>query len=206
MPVTIPKHLEKNVTIVDTAEDTLVLKMYCDCGSVRFDIFKNYIPKTDELKQLEKKYWEYSRFSKRGYNVGLCNDGHWYAYRKNIFGFPKDKLNIDLIMMRDNTDVFRGRCTTCGKEFVIFDSRYHGYNSMAATVEEKEKKYNFKQIRNAKDTGILVEIIYEDTYEKFLESYPNADMDMYSNAFSWIEISTVDEGKKSKIIFTEEVG
>lgn len=102
--------------------------------------------------------------------------------------------------------VIRIRCADCGQEYLLFDSRLHGYDGMTGEHSPQEMCYEPHFKLKCKDAVALqLKIENDESYEEFKE---NTDLGFteaqYSDAFGWIVIYKVDEkGKKTKIFELE---
>ena len=104
----------------------------------------------------------------------------------------------------DSTEIVKVKCAKCGKEYILFDSRFHGYD---ATIPERESKYDgvvydFAPIVWKKDKDGLatftVKIQNDDSLEDFIENAYETDEETYSNSFGWITIKVVNIKTKAK--------
>ena len=192
----IPPHLVGMSTIEKIKTEEVFLNIVCTCACEVFAVYKNKIAKTEEERKGIK---EYEAFHMKymmgvGYKIGELEDGIKYAYKKNIFGKIKEKVRYYEL---DYTQIIKIKCDTCGKEYVIYDSRVHGEDSFATNDTVKTKNYNFsqKKLKDGKPAKIKVEILFHDSIENALPD------DFDSDSFIGIAITALgSDGKKTKIL------
>ena len=104
----------------------------------------------------------------------------------------------------DSTEIVKVKCAECSKEYVLFDSRFHGYD---ATIPERESKYDsvvydFTPIIWKKDKDGLatftIKIQNDDGLEDFIENAYETDEETYSNSFGWIMIKATKTTKQKQ--------
>ncbi len=206
--IPIPKYLEDLSKLKKSTNDYIEVTISCSCGGNKFAFYENYIEKTQEEIDYEK---ELEAFNKRhffSYEWGTLKDGKSYLYKSHLFGLLiTDKVEIKHF---DNTQIIKVKCLECNKEYVLFDSRFNGYDSIMSTEEEKKIKYTFKEKKFKKAKNIIKNVtikIYNDpSIEDFKGSTGEYDIteEEYSNQFGWIGIYGEDINGTKKEIFSIE--
>lgn len=185
----------------------------CKCGNVLFDIYENYL--TKEEKELCKPYYEALDYSITGGCSSFCTkdeDGkihHWINLTHNING-PKEEVFIPPAPICAHIHSIKIKCSECGKEYIIYDNRYHGYNGKFCNEANNEEKnyiphYKQKKRRDNMPVQIRIEVEHDSSIEEFRK---NTDIvctfEDYTESFTWLVIYTIDnQGKKRKIIDLE---
>ena len=199
-----PKYIENILSIVKEKRGFLHCDVVCECGSNHFCGFENIIMQTDEEIKYEKDLID---FHKKYNRITFGNEnGISYMYgMKNLFGDEiVEKLESKSF---DSTIIIKVKCATCGKEYILFDSRFHGYDAM---IPERNNNfdniiYDFKPIIWKKDTEgeatFTVSIQNDESLEEFVDNAYEADEETYSNSFGWIKIKAKNiKTKASKTI------
>lgn len=187
-----PKYIENILEITKSGKGFIYCDVICECGSKHFVGYKNVLSKSKEQieyeKQLSKFFSKYNSFSS-----ATENGVRYLCGMKGIFS---NKV-VDKIESKsfDCTEIIKVKCVHCGKEFILFDSRFHGYD---AVIPERDNKYDnveysFRQIKWKKDEeGIAtysIKIDNDDSLEEFINNAYEADLETYSNSFGSIIIN-----------------
>ncbi len=196
-----PKYIENILSITKEKRGEIECDVVCECGARHFIGYKNVIVRSEEEAAYESAYNafndKYSRI-RFGDENGVS---HLYGM-KGLFG--EEILEKFEYKQLDYTEIVKVKCAKCGKEYILFDSRFHGYD---ATILERESKYDgvvydFAPIVWKKDKDGLatftVEIQNDDSLEDFIENAYETDEETYSNSFGWIIIKAVNIKTKSK--------
>ena len=212
MPV--PEHL-KNIAY-DLTEKTVSdelqfcnFKIKCTCGCEFFNISQNYLTKK-ENELLRPYYDALEKSTKSVFGSGCTKDEngnfHYWIYKtsKGCFG-RKEEVFIPPKPYFSGITVIKAVCAECESEYILYDSRKHGYDSfcMEASPEEMNYSPHFRKKNKSKDTSkkILTELEYSGDKNDFFDSFPDGD---YNNSFSWIQIYSVDRNGKKRKIFDIE--
>ena len=98
--------------------------------------------------------------------------------------------------------VIKSKCIKCEKEYLLFDSRMHGYDGMTNEKDQAAIEYepHFK-LKCKEAVSLEVKVENDESLEKFQD---NTDLgfteEQFSDAFSWIIIYRINNnGKKAKI-------
>lgn len=113
-------------------------------------------------------------------------------------------------MIPDLYDSFKIKCAECGREYVIFDSRLHGYDARAerdGKNRDTDIATHYRPLPLKGDSGpvelivrIRNELTDEITADRVGDGLAQADV---SNAFSCISVYA-KSGPKTKMIFSRE--
>lgn len=210
MSIPVPQYIRDLATDIVCEKETLSCKIKCSCGCTAFTVYKNIIEKSPELLAGDRAFKEFVRRNR--HRKYFCNFEGENAifYRKNIFGKKTDITVVPAeVVMGDNSEVFKIKCQDCQKEYVLFDSRKHGYDGAFCAQEDKwsqkysNVEYTFSQLDFEKDSNSVVEITYtvmnDESLEIFMENTGiETDEDGYSNGFSWLTITGKLLDKKGK--------
>lgn len=207
MPV--PNYL-KEITYSEQGEREFTsFDLKCKCGSTLFDIYENYL--TKEEKELCKPYYDALDYSITGGYSSFCTKDeegeihHWINLTHDING-PKEEVIIPPVPICAHIHSIKVKCSKCGKEYIVYDSRFHGYNGkFCSESNNEERNYipHYKKRKRRDNMPIQVHIIVE--HDLSIESFKeNTDIDCsyedYTEAFTWLVIYTIDsQGKKRKI-------
>lgn len=202
-----PPHLEEVAQNIKRTKDSVTFDVQCKCGCKHFHIYE-HVYSEDEQQQIEAHEQEIIRLTK-GYQITYTKDaegkGHWwrkkFPFFRQEFEMPKQPWFYGL-------EAWKLKCVDCGQEYVLFDSRLHGYDAVAANdVSEELRKYvpvyQVKKVQNKQDMCIQVKIINDLAYEEFCQEVAT-DETLYANAFGSIEVWVVDSaGHKTGILSAE---
>jgi len=207
----IPKYLENWTRIKRNTKDSIVVEAVCECDHAEFQVFKNIVIRSDEHIEKEKKIEVFGkRYGWRSVEVGALEDGKVYMYKKNIFGKIVDKVELPS-ELSGHTNIIKIKCAKCGKEYIAFDNRIHGYNAFIDEREssiDTETEFEQKTFKRSKDNVFEIEIhvINQLSFEEFCENNDGCNAEDYSNAFGDITIYAriKDVRDKKVMIFSEE--
>lgn len=198
-------------------KDSLVFNLKCTCGNQKLKILKG---KTIESKESTKKwnnYWRKYKFVPI-FAFGDAierKSGKRYIYGSTFFGIRVGKLYDEEISFVRDFCVVKAVCPNCSKEFILFDNRKHGYDALTDILDAQqfdkvgvpfadEKNLKFHNSCRGNECAITIAIRNDLPLEDFYEIFgKNASVENYSNAFSWIKIIAIVDGKKH-IILDEE--
>ena len=201
----IPAYLRPISREIRVKGDRTTFSLVCTCGNETFDLFYNKFTK-EEQAEYDRYIQEEERVF-RGSYASMCTrdkDGklhHWKIV------FPEIKIEVFPPEMPPFAAVvsWRARCSGCGGEHLIFDSRFHGYDGVFSndgSCRDYEPHYVRRNTRDKAPRRIEITTENDATLEQFRENTGiDCGYDAYSNGFGWISISTVDEkGRKTKIL------
>ncbi len=204
-----PKYIENILSVTKEGRGEIECDVICQCGSRRFRGYKNIAPDAEEQEKYVK---ELARISSRSRMLKTIEeDGKRYICgMRGLFG----KKIGERIEARDfdYTSVLSVRCVECGSEYVLFDSRFYGYDAVIPERESRydEVRYEFAPISwRGDDDGIAtfsVHIENDGSLERLAKDVPDADEQMYSNAFDWIGIKAKNlKTKEEKYVLDEDM-
>lgn len=127
-------------------------------------------------------------------------EGYWYG--STFFGIRVGKLYDKDIPEINTRRIVKATCSQCGKEHIIFDSQYHGYDALAEYETRPVPEFNPQYSYSKGETEALIEVRSDLPYDEFCEDFGD-DVEKYSNAFDDIEIYTLTDGKKRRF-FSQE--
>ena len=196
-----PKYIESILSITKEKHGEIECDVVCECGARHFVVYKNVIVRSAEEAAYESAY---NAFNEKYSRIRFGDEnGISYLYAmKGLFG--EEILEKFEYKQLDSTEIVKVKCAKCGKEYILFDSRFHGYD---ATIPERESKYDgvvydFAPIIWKKDQDGLatftVKIQNDDSLEDFIENAYETDEETYSNSFGWITIKAVNIKTKAK--------
>ncbi|MGN1040007.1 MAG: hypothetical protein ACI4QL_01100 [Candidatus Fimimonas sp.] len=196
-----PKYIENILAVTKERCGDMECDVVCECGAKHFVAYKNVIARTAEEAAYQaacNQFCEKNARIRFGAENGVC-----YLYgMKGLFGDEiAEKFEYKKL---DETAIVKVKCAECGKEYVLFDSRFHGYNAVIAERESTYDgvTYDFAPVSWAKDkegvATISVRILNDDCLEDFFENAYETDEETYSNSFCWITIKAVNTKTKAK--------
>ena len=207
--IPIPEYLKDNAINPKYNKNNTQFHFVCDCNNKHFYILENHLNKEEkEVVNIYNKAVDKAFSGIWIYVIESDENGiehYWRCYtplgmqgpKKEIF-FPDKPLFYDL-------NVVMAKCACCGKEYVLFDSRYHGYDGLV-TDSPDALLYNphFKQKGNS-PLEVIIKVENEDSIEEFIETTgEECDETFYSNGFSSIVIYTKNDEGKKRVVFDAE--
>lgn len=196
-----PKYIEDILEITESGKGFIKCDVVCKCGSKHFVGFYNILEKTKEQEEYEKQLQVFFRKHKN-VTVSTENGVEYLCGRKSIFHKTVEKIESKKF---DNTEIIKAKCVCCGNEYVLFDSRFNGYD---ANLPERESAcdantYRFEKIKWKNDdegaATFSVSISGEDFLNDFVDKAYETDFEKYSNSFENISID-VKNVKTDEII------
>lgn len=195
--VDVPIYLKECTKIKKVQEDAIILQVLCDCGCSAFYLLENVLDIEEDniIKAYEKRFSKWSHIENYTDPITQIR----YLVVRNTFGRIIDKIPISEIQAIKRTYIIKVECSECGRQNVIYDSRYHGYDASATkeqlSIECKEYQYRLLQ---KKSMEVEIKIRNDLTYDEYCEEVEESSTKEYSNAFSSIEIYGIKDGKKKK--------
>ena len=196
----LPQYLSNIATNINLNKDTIIFNINCTCGNQSFFIFKND-ETIDDIKK--KQRWDdlIKKYDGGGYSD---SDGNLFLTKK-LFGLKTKQIKINKSEIPQYTTILKVKCSKCGKEYMIFDSRSNGYNAISEKLSDNktnDSSFSYKKFLD-KEQIIKIKIINDLSYHEFIDEFKNASMKDFSNAFSEISIY-ITHNNKNKCIFTTE--
>ena len=201
----IPNYLDKIVKDVKNNGTWTCFSMVCICGCDKFFLFKNFY--TTIEKEIMKPYFDalHQLFTMGPvtYMYDENGEGHWVKLKDNK---PTDVIDVPDAPSISGIEVIKIKCSHCGREYVLFDNRFNGYDGVFVKEKDISKinyEAHFKQIKinSGKSVGVNVKVENDESLEVFIKNTGVLDCDTqtYSNAFSWICVYAVTEKGKRKV-------
>lgn len=200
--VEMPIYLKDCTRIKNMLKDTVSLQIICNCGSSDFYLFKNCLDDEEEnaIKKYEKRIGSWKNIE----NYTDPNTKIRYLVTRSMWGRISDKIPVSEIRDINRVHIIKVKCAKCGKEKVIFDNRYYGYNAIVSNKQifSFEKEYQYDLIdKNLMEVEITIR--NDLTYDEYCEEVEKNLANEYAHAFSGIEIYGIINGVKKRF-FEEE--
>ena len=209
----IPEYLKELAVPLSEKGRWTTFSLKCPCGCEDFFLSENRL--TKEEQKLERPYYDALDYLFGSRGSGFGSTGRWFDEQGREHSWrllSADGLNgpkEDVII--PDKPLFSGilrltvKCAQCGAERVLFDSRFHGYDGIIQppTPEELGYQPTMKQRRGG-PIALQVKVETTETPESFQE-VDNIDHSSthWTNAFDWIIVYKVRDGKKTKIFELE---
>lgn len=208
--VPIPAYIRAISQFIKAKENLTFFSVSCPCGCNRFYIYQNAL--TPEEKTAMKP-WADAALDLYGgkYGAGSTVDENGIRHKWKLLsplGLKGEKIEIVLPEKPyfSGISVIKAVCEKCGEEFVLFDSRSHGYDGKTEKSSDLEISFcpHFKQ-KVKEPVSIEIKIENEISLEEFIQNTGlQYSEDEYSDAFSWIVIYASGQQEKKKKIFDYE--
>ncbi len=210
MPV--PNHLSGIAYKENKKNNFTDFYLRCTCGCTLFDVYESYLNK--EEKMLCRPYYDALYHSVSGGRFSDCTKDengtlrHWIYFTDDIDG-PKEEVIIPPAPAFAHIEVIKVRCSGCGKEYIVFDSRYNGYSGLYNKCSKEEKNYipHFK-LRKRRDNApveIYISVEHDESLEAFKANTEiNCTFDRYTDSYTWIMIYSIDSKSKKRKLFEFE--
>ena len=188
----LPEYLLEISTNIKRKKNVIEFDIVCPCSCNTFQILIN---EPTDIEQKNISRWEelLNVYDGGGYSD---KSGNIYLVKKGFFGIKSKKIKINREDIPDFANIVKIECLNCKKEYILFDSRQHGFDSTVedSIVHHEECTFRIKE-NNATNIGakIINDLIFEG----------NIHTKQYSNSFSYIEIYKID-GRNKRIIFSAE--
>lgn len=202
-----PKYIENILEVTKQSKNFIYCDVVCECKNKTFTGYTNILPLSKEQKEHEN---ELKKFYKK-YNTFTTIKENEISYLCGMKGLFKKKIGEKIeIKNFDYTQIVKIKCLKCGKEYILFDSRFHGYD---ANIPERESmydnnEYDFTPIKWKNDiegaSTFHIKIENDESLENFIENAYETNNDTYSNSFSWIQIEVKNIKTNNKQIIIDE--
>lgn len=208
--IPVPAYLKHNAVIIKQAKSWTQFSFFCNCGCRYFFVYENFLTKQE--KDLLKPYEDALTDSLTGCwgsTMTINEDGtrhYWKLYTPLGLNGPKKEVFIPEIPSFLGISVVKVQCFLCGKEHILFDNRYHGYDGVTGVKIRKKLDY-LPHFKHKCRTAVTIEIKVENdlSLPEFQENTGlEYDEAQYSNAFGWIAIYSVNSVGKRRKIFEAE--
>lgn len=206
----IPKHIRMLAYNHTQKKDAVLFHLRCTCGNDTFQVAKGQSAAGKRANAEWEHYWKKYKWIPI---FSFCSateqkSGKQYIYGRSFLGIRIGKFYTDELHGKDFF-LIKIACAKCQKEHVIFDSRVHGYDALAEREDAKryasrsafktpeKEKISFRSLCKGQVCALKMMIRYSVPREELLDAFGvNMTEDTYANAFSWIEICAVIDGKE----------
>ena len=185
-----------------------IFEIVCECGEERFWLYSNYFT-PDEEKQMEPHDEAMRRLTSSfiGFECHRDKAGN-FRYYKLIFPFFKKEVVVPEAPAFVSVECWKAECSRCGKQHLLFDNRFYGYDGVFCRNEESVSyKPHFKKVIMQKSEPVKLEIeVAHDPSPEQIREETGEDIDAaaISNAFGWICVRRIDKQGKRKIVLDYE--
>ena len=132
-----PKYIENILSITKEKRGEIECDVVCECGSAHFIGYKNVIVRSEEEAAYEAAY---NSFNEK-YSCIRFGDENGVSYLYGMKGlFGEEILEKFECKQLDSTEIVKVKCAECGKEYILFDSRFHGYGEYTTNLIENFNK------------------------------------------------------------------
>lgn len=180
----------------------------CHCGENKFWLYSNFFtpeeerqmkPHDEAMKKLTSGFW--------GYEIHRDKEGNFHYY-KTVFPFFKKEIPVPEAPAFAEVTCWMAECSKCGKRYLLFDNRYHGYDGVFCRQEEildYDPHFRKEKMAETLPVKLEVEVAYDPSPEQMREEIGEVDdVSVFSNAFSWICVRYIDKQGKRKIVLDYE--
>lgn len=201
--MSVPNFLFPIADNIKEKDTTTTLNLKCSCNCPNFLLYKNKESNTEQIKRLK---WEQLL---QEYNGGGYSDseGNLFLTKKKIFCIKPKGIKINKHDIPKYLIILKAKCSSCGKEYIIFDNCKNGYDAISHNTITDDSNKNQKTVEykslNKKPTHIKIKITNDMTYSNFLEEFPGATLEKYLNAFSNISVYLL-KNNKFILVFSKE--
>lgn len=206
--IPIPTHLRPLSEVRKTSKTTTTVSLRCPCGCDNFFMHENVL--TKEEKAAEKPYYD-------ALDQKYCNPckhtvdengvvHYWRYLTDNHMSGPVEEIIVPERPYFSGISVVKLICAGCQAEYVVFDSRIHGYDAKTTGTDDQTLSYtpHFRQ-KMKQSASFEIKIENDESYEAFIEDTGlDFDEDGYADAFSWLWIYATNESGKKKKVFEFE--
>ncbi len=196
--IPIPDYLNNIAEFEKSTGNWVTFSLRCSCGCRTFLVYENCL--TQEEQRLTAPYWDALR-SLCAYPSTMTVDGdgtrhYWRILSRD--GLEREEVILPPEPVCACVSTVKVGCSACGREYMVFDSRLHGYDGMTSEKSKEELEYQpqFRQKCRA-PVAIRIKVENDVSLEEFnANTSLNFDEKAYSNAFSWIAIYNRDKKRK----------
>lgn len=199
----LPKPLLSIADIIEEKNTSISLILKCNCGCSEFFLLQNEETEYEEAKRAK---WESLLHE---YNGGGYSDksGNLFLTKKSIFGIKVKEIKINKSDIPQYVTILKTRCSVCGKEHVIYDSRTNGYNAMTESdiiknLKEENMPRSYKAI-NDKSAHVKIKITNDISPSIFIEEFPESPIENHANAYSHISVY-LQKDNRYKCVFEKQ--
>lgn len=205
----IPDYL-KEIAYDETRKDDFTsFRLKCKCCCTHFHVYESYLNNSE--KELCKPYYDALERSVTGgcFSSSTQDENgmihHWIYFTHSRNG-PKEEVVIPPKPLFACIMVIKVKCSECGNEYVIYDSRLYGNNGVFCSnpvEKEYEPHFKLKKRRDGLPVEICISVEHTESYEEFQKA-TSYDFITFSNAFTWMVIYSNDSKNKKRKLFEFE--
>lgn len=209
MSLPVPYHLDGIAELLAAKRDTVTLGLRCACGCERFFVYENTLSPAEQAELAEYERICGAKFRhKWGVTLRTEEDGRQHTYARGLLGFPHEIMLPERPFFADFARI-SVCCEKCGKETVLFDNRFHGYNGAVCGSDAPPDytplmKQKFARQNPARRIRIVLTCTVPE--EEFAEimGAESASQNLYSECFTEIAILSETAPGKYRAFFSEE--
>ena len=209
MTPAVPCHLREIAEITECRRDEITLSLRCSCGCERFLIFENTMTPAEKAEAAE--YARISREMLRGVKrlssrAGADGSVHVFAHR---FLHPPQEIALPPEPFAMQLSRILVRCAACGRETVLFDNRFHGYDGAVCGKEIPQDyapvmQQKFQRSFPARRLRVRLQCSVPEAELCELAGAEDAIGNLCSECFTEIVISSETADGKFRTFFSEE--
>lgn len=112
-------------------------------------------------------------------------------YAKHLFGLIKKEIRLPEYPVYTHIHAVKIKCVECGREYVLFDNRYQGYDAVneAPSAEAQQFQVVYEESKRVGTVEILL------SYNEDAEN---------PEEFDWIRVAVIDRLGKREVVLDEE--
>lgn len=156
-------------------------------------------PHDKAMRKLTSGFFGYECHSDKTGNI---------RYFKFIFPFFKREVIVPQAPAFASVDCWKAECSGCGKQHLLFDNRFHGYDALFCKQEDAEGyEPHFRKVKmgGGKPAKLEVEVAHDSSPAQMREENGECvDDAVLSNAFGWICVRRIDVQGRRRIVMDYE--
>ena len=199
----VPNYLAPVADRITEKKDATTFFIKCSCGCSVFLLAKSKNEKNVKENAFNS-YWNSFKLPIFSWKDAVDKKtGERYLYGTTFFGIRLGKFYFKDFPDLNEYRIIKAKCCQCGKEFIVFDNRYYGYNALTENELQPENCEFIPKFSWTKTPKEIVVVVRNNLpYEEFRKEFGES-REKYSNAFESIDIYTMSNGVK-KLFFEEE--
>lgn len=206
----VPEYLKELACDESRKGTWLTFSVKCTCGNRHFIVSQNYQTK-QEQEQMKLYNVALQKVMSSIWATACTRDEdgtlhYWKLYTPLGLKGPKKEVFIPEAPPFAFIEAIKILCSSCGKEYLLFDNRIHGYDGLFSENQAEKLAYHLS-FREKCQTAVTISVKIENdlTLEEFREnSGLDADEVAYSNGFGRIGIYVTNSKGKTKKLFDYE--
>ena len=155
----IPTHLTKFANPIVKNIHKAIFGIKCCCGNTCFMLTKS---KTHHNGKIADDYYDSLKVPVFSVHSAIDKkSGKRYFYGKTFFGIHVGKHFAEDFGTMGDIEVVEIECLNCKTHFVIFDSRYHGYDALAEQHCDPSAENNILLEKKVIVSDIIIKLRYD---------------------------------------------